>query len=59
MARIVIDPFTRIEGHLRIEVEYGGGSLGKAYSSCTMFRGLEIIFKGREPRSVHLLAQRI
>ncbi len=59
MARIVIDPFTRIEGHLRIEVDYAGGSLGAAYSSSTMFRGMEIIFKGREPRSVHLLAQRI
>ncbi len=59
MARIVVDPLTRVEGHLRIEAEMNNGSLGNAYSSSTMFRGLEIIFNGREPRSVHLLAQRI
>ncbi len=59
MARIIVDPFSRVEGHLRIETEYNNGALGNAYSSGTMFRGMEIIFKGREPRSVHLLAQRI
>ena len=59
MARIVVDPITRIEGHLRIESELNNGALGATYSSSTMFRGLEIIFNGREPRSVHLLAQRI
>jgi len=41
--RIVIDPVTRIEGHLRIEAQVEGGKVAKAYSSGTMFRGLELI----------------
>ncbi|HEY7820216.1 MAG TPA: hydrogenase large subunit, partial [Vicinamibacteria bacterium] len=49
MARIVVDPITRIEGHLRIEAEVDAGRVQNAWSSCTMFRGIEIILKGRDP----------
>ena len=44
--RIMIDPITRIEGHLRIEVEIAGGKVVNAWSSGQMFRGIEIILKG-------------
>ena len=48
--RIVVDPITRIEGHLRIEAHMAGNRLGQAYSSGTMVRGIETILKGRDPR---------
>ncbi|MGI2261010.1 nickel-dependent hydrogenase large subunit [Shewanella sp. GXUN23E] len=58
--RVVIDPITRIEGHLRIEVELNEENVvQKAWASSTLFRGLEIILKGRTPFDVGLLAQRI
>ncbi|MGC8837027.1 MAG: nickel-dependent hydrogenase large subunit [Anaerolineae bacterium] len=57
--RIVIDPITRIEGHLRIEAKVEGGRVAEAWSSSTMFRGLEIIARGRDPREIWLMAQRI
>jgi hydrogenase large subunit len=57
--RIVIDPITRIEGHLRIEAELdANNSITKAYSSGTMVRGIEIILKGRDPREAWAFAQR-
>ncbi len=59
MAKIAIDPITRIEGHLRIEVEVEGGQVTNAWSSSTMFRGIEIILKGRDPRDAWAFAQRI
>jgi Ni,Fe-hydrogenase I large subunit len=59
MARIVVDPITRIEGHLRIEAEVDAGRVTNAWSSCTMFRGIEIILKGRDPRDAWVFAQRI
>jgi hydrogenase large subunit len=59
MAKIVIDPITRIEGHLRIEAQVEGGKVVDAWSSSTMFRGMEIILKGRDPREAWLFAQRI
>jgi Ni,Fe-hydrogenase I large subunit len=59
MARIVIDPVTRIEGHLRIEVEVDGGKVTDAWSSGTMFRGIEKILRGRDPREAWIWAQRI
>ena len=52
MARLVIDPVTRIEGHLRIEAQLDGGKVSDAWSSGTMFRGMEIILQGRDPRAV-------
>jgi [NiFe] hydrogenase large subunit/hydrogenase large subunit len=58
MTRIVVDPITRIEGHLRIEVEVTNGVVSDAWSSGTMFRGLELILKGRDPRDAWVFAQR-
>ena len=57
--KIAIDPITRIEGHLRIEAQVDGGKVTDAWSSSTMWRGLEIILKGRDPRDAWLMAQRI
>jgi [NiFe] hydrogenase large subunit len=56
--RIIIDPITRIEGHLRIEVEVANGKVVNAWSSAQMFRGIEIILKGRDPRDAPLFVQR-
>ena len=46
MAKIVVDPITRIEGHLRIEAEVNDGRITDAWSASTMFRGIEKILKG-------------
>src|SRR6476646_11864210 len=59
MARVVVDPVTRIEGHLRIEAEVDGGVVKDAWSSSTMFRGIELILKGRDPRDAWAFTQRI
>ena len=59
MPRLVIDPVTRIEGHLRIEAQVDGGKVSDAWSSGTMFRGMEIILEGRDPREAWIWAQRI
>ncbi|GAB4546093.1 MAG: nickel-dependent hydrogenase large subunit [Anaerolineales bacterium] len=58
MARIAIDPITRIEGHLRIEVQVEGGAVKDAWASSTMFRGVENILKGRDPRDAWAITQR-
>jgi [NiFe] hydrogenase large subunit len=57
--KIVIDPITRLEGHLRIEVEVEGGKVKDAWSTSTLFRGMEIVLKGRDPRDAWYLSQRI
>jgi hydrogenase large subunit len=59
MARIVVDPVTRIEGHLRIEAQVDGGLVTDAWSSGTMFRGIELILRGRDPREAWIWTQRI
>ncbi|MCL4489132.1 MAG: nickel-dependent hydrogenase large subunit [Chloroflexi bacterium] len=57
--RLVVDPITRIEGHLRIEAELdASGTITKAYSSGTMVRGIETILKGRDPREAWAFTQR-
>ena len=56
--RIIVDPITRIEGHLRIEAEVSGGKVVNAWSSAQMFRGIEIILQGRDPRDAPLFVQR-
>lgn len=56
--RIVIDPITRIEGHLRIDVEVDHGKVVDAWSSGQMFRGIEQILIGRDPREAWLFTQR-
>ncbi|HEX7421077.1 MAG TPA: nickel-dependent hydrogenase large subunit [Thermoanaerobaculia bacterium] len=58
MTKIVIDPITRIEGHLRIDVEVDNGHVQKAWASSTMFRGIERILLGRDPREAWLFTQR-
>ncbi len=57
--RIVVDPITRIEGHLRIDAEVDGGKIIKAWSSGQMWRGIEVILQGRDPRDAWLFTQRI
>ncbi len=57
--KIVIDPVTRIEGHLGIEVEVAQGRVIDARSMGTLFRGFELILKGRDPRDAPHLTQRI
>ncbi len=57
--RITIDPVTRIEGHLRVDVEVDGGVVKKAWSSGTMWRGIELILKDRDPRDAWVFTQRI
>ncbi len=57
--RITIDPITRIEGHLRIDAEVDGGQVTKAWSSGQMWRGIETILQGRDPRDAWLFTQRI
>ena len=55
---VVIDPLTRIEGHLRIEVEVKDGRVSEARSVGTLYRGLETILVGRDPRDVQHFTQR-
>jgi len=57
--RVVVDPITRIEGHLRIEAQMDGNRIAQAYSAGTMVRGIEIILRGRDPRDAWAFAQRI
>ena len=57
--RVVVDPITRIEGHLRIEAQMEGDRIAQAYSSGTMVRGIELILRGRDPRDAWAFAQRI
>jgi len=57
--KIVVDPITRIEGHLRIEAKVENGRVVDAWSSSTMFRGIELILKGRDPRDAWAFTQRI
>ncbi len=56
---IVIDPVTRIEGHLRVEVTVEGGVITDAWSSEGLFRGMETVMQGREPSDAFYIAQRI
>lgn len=56
---ITIDPVTRIEGHLRIDVEVEGGKVKDAWSSGTMFRGIEMLLKGKHPWDAQQVTERI
>jgi hydrogenase large subunit len=55
---ITLDPVTRIEGHLRIDVEVDGDHVTRAWSSAQMWRGIEVILKGRDPQDAWTYAQR-
>ena len=58
--RVVVDPITRIEGHMRAEVNVDENNIiTNAVSSGTMWRGLEVILKGRDPRDAWAFTQRI
>lgn len=57
--RITVDPVTRIEGHLRIDCEVNDGQVTNAWSSGQMWRGIELILKGRDPRDAWVFTQRI
>ncbi|HEY6837195.1 MAG TPA: nickel-dependent hydrogenase large subunit [Geobacteraceae bacterium] len=57
--RIVIDPITRIEGHLRIELETDGSRITNAWACSTQFRGIERIVQGHDPRDAWAITQRI
>lgn len=59
MARLVVDPITRLEGHLRIEVEVENGVVKDAWATTTLFRGFEIFIKDRDPRDAWHIAHRI
>jgi len=59
MGKIIIDPVTRIEGHLKVEAVVEGGKVKEAKSSGMLFRGLELIMKGRDPRDAQRITQRI
>ena len=59
MAKIVVDPVTRIEGHLRIEAVVENGVITDAYSAGTMVRGLEKILIGRDPRDAWAITERV
>jgi Ni,Fe-hydrogenase I large subunit len=57
--KVVVDPITRIEGHLRIEAQAENGKIANAWASSTQFRGIEIIMQGRDPRDAWAFTQRI
>ena len=59
MSKIVIDPITRIEGHLKIETVVEDGVVKDARSSGNLFRGIELILRGRDPRDAQVITQRI
>jgi hydrogenase large subunit len=59
MGKIIIDPVSRIEGHLKVEAVVEGGKIKEAKSSGTLFRGLELIMRGRDPRDAQRITQRI
>ena len=58
MSKIVVDPITRIEGHLRVEAEVTDGKISNAWVSGTMFRGIEKVLQGRDPRDAWYWTQR-
>ena len=59
VTKVVVDPITRIEGHLRIEAQAEGGRITNAWAHSTQFRGIEIILQGRDPRDAWAFTQRI
>ena len=59
MSRILLDPITRIEGHLKVEALLDNGVVKEAKSTGTLFRGIELILQGRDPRDAQAITQRI
>ena len=58
MTRSVIDPITRIEGHLRVEMEVTNGKVSDAWVSGGCFRGMELVVEGRTPEDAAQIVQR-
>ncbi|MFC2006268.1 nickel-dependent hydrogenase large subunit, partial [Chloroflexota bacterium] len=59
MSKVVIDPITRIEGHLKMDTVVEDGVVKDARSTGNLFRGIELILKGRDPRDAQVITQRI
>jgi len=59
VTKVVVDPITRIEGHLRIEAQAEGGRITNAWAHSTQFRGIELVMQGRDPRDAWAFTQRI
>ena len=57
--KVVVDPITRIEGHLRIETQAENGRITDAWATSTQFRGIELVMQGRDPRDAWAFTQRI
>ena len=57
--KVVVDPITRIEGHLRIEAQAENGRITGAWATSTQFRGIELVMQGRDPRDAWAFTQRI
>jgi Ni,Fe-hydrogenase I large subunit len=57
--KVVVDPITRIEGHLRIEAQADNGRITGAWATSTQFRGIELVMQGRDPRDAWAFTQRI
>ncbi len=57
--KVVVDPISRIEGHLRIEVQAENGRIADSWASSTQFRGIELVMQGRDPRDAWAYTQRI
>ncbi len=57
--RVVIDPVTRIEGHLKVEVEIENGKVKDAWATGTMARGLEVLLVGKDPRDATYVTERV
>jgi [NiFe] hydrogenase large subunit/hydrogenase large subunit len=59
VTKVVVDPITRIEGHLRIEARAENGRIANAWATSTQFRGIEVVMQGRDPRDAWAFTQRI
>ena len=59
MARVTIDPLTRIEGHLAVKIDVEDNRVTDAWSAGEMFRGFELIMRGRDPMDAQQITQRI
>jgi hydrogenase large subunit len=57
--KLIIDPVTRVEGHLKVELDVDGGRVADAKCTGSLFRGFELIMRGREPKDAQQLSQRI
>ncbi len=57
--KVIIDPVTRLEGHLKIEAEIEDGKVKNAWSTANMARGFEVLLQGKDPRDAQVVCERI